>query len=98
MRGINRIIISGNVTADGNFHTMQDGSLVCSFGIASDRHTRGDIITAFTRVNVYIENLAKICQQRLRKGCYVLVEGELMNRSGTHEELTEIRAREILFL
>ena len=98
MRGINRVVISGNVATDTNFHTMHDGVLACSFMLASDRHTRGDVITAFVRINVYIDQLAKICQQKLLKGGYVIVEGELMNRDGIHGELTEVRAREIVFV
>jgi len=96
MRGINRVVISGNVHGDGNFATLRDGSR--AFTIASDRHTCGDVITAHVRINCYIDGLIDMIEQKLRKGDYVIVEGELMNRPGVNEELTEIRAREIVFV
>lgn len=97
MRGINKVVISGNVAATAHFNELR-GGLVCSFPIISDRYTRGDIISAFVRINVYIDNLARICRDKVVKGGYVIVEGELMNRDGVHEELTEVRAREIVFV
>ena len=50
------------------------------------------------KVNVYVENLIRICKSKLTKGRYVIVEGELMNREGQYGELTEVRAREVLFV
>jgi single-stranded DNA-binding protein len=98
MRGINRVIISGNVTGEANFSTLGNGTRASSFTLASDRHSRGDVITAYVRINVYIDALTDMIRERLRKGDYVIVEGELMNRNGIQEELTEVRAREIVFL
>lgn len=93
MRGINRVIISGNVSEDIQFATTVSGTerTLCTFYLASDRHAQGAVVTAWVKVNVYIEALVNLCQQRLRKGAYVIVEGELMNRG-------EVRAREIIFL
>lgn len=98
MRGLNRVVVSGNVSGDINYGTLPDGTKVLSFSVASDRHTSGDTVTAWVRVNVYIEALVEICQDRLRKSGYVLVEGELMNRDGRHGKLTEVRARDIIFV
>jgi len=50
------------------------------------------------KVNVYVEALVKLCRLRLQKGCYIIVEGELMNRNTPSGRLTEVRAWEILFL
>jgi single-stranded DNA-binding protein len=66
--------------------------------LASDRFISGDKITVWVKVNVYIEPLVKACRAKLTKGGYVIVAGELMNRDGRHGELTEVRAREIVFL
>ena len=98
MRGINRVTLAGNVTGDINSGTMRNGTRVCSFSLACDRHNRGEIITAFVRVNCYIDALTELVQTRLQKGDYVIIDGELMNRDGKMEELTEVRAREIVFL
>ena len=99
MRGINRVIISGNVGAQIAFAGTGSGVAACSFFIASDRHSSGGaVISAWVKINVYGDNFVRICRSRLQKGCYVLVEGELMNRDGQLGELVEVRAREILFL
>lgn len=98
MRGINKVIISGNVAGNIHFAEIPGGSAALSFSVASDRKANGSTITAWVKINVYQEALVRICQTRLLKGGYVLVEGELMNRDGQHGELTEVRAREIIFL
>jgi single-stranded DNA-binding protein len=93
MRGINKVIVSGNVSEDVQF-VQTSGSreqTLCTFHVASDRHTQGQVVTAWVKVNVYIEALVKLCKTRMKKGVYVLVEGELMNRG-------EVRARELIFL
>lgn len=99
MRGLNKVIISGNVTGAIEFGRTGKGDEVCGFHMASDRHTSGgSIVTAFVKVNVYPDGLVRICKGKLIKGVYVLVEGELMNRDGQHGGLTEVRAKEIIFL
>ena len=100
MRGINRVVISGNVAGSAiNYRRTDGGSSALSFRIASDRHDlSGDVVTAWVKVNVYIEQLIKVCEQKLKGGGYVIVEGELMNRDGQRGQLTEVRAWEIVFI
>lgn len=98
MRGINRVIVSGNVGDRVTYGETRSGVLACSFAIASDRYDGRDIVTAWVRANVYGDDLVRLCKERLVKGCYLLIEGELMNRDGKFGELTEIRARDIVFL
>lgn len=97
MRGVNRVVVSGNVSGDITFGALSDGTNAMSFSVASDRHTNGEVVTAWVRVNVYIDSLVEMCRSRLKKSGYVLVEGELMNREGRHGKLTEVRARDIIF-
>lgn len=96
MRGVNSVILSGNV-GQVNFASLNSGADVLTFTIASDRFGGGDKITVWVKVNVYVDNLVRICKSKLIKGSYVIVEGELMNREGQHGELTEVRAREVIF-
>lgn len=98
MRGINKTVISGNVARDINFDTLPDGAPVLSFMIASDRHASGTTVTAWVKVNVYIDVLVEQCRTHLGCGGYVIVSGELMNRDGRHGKLTEVRAKEIVFV
>ena len=97
MRGVNNVVLSGNV-GQINFSSMGNGADVLTFTVASDRYGNGEKITVWVKVNVYVENLIRICKSKLLKGGYVIVEGELMNREGQHGELTEVRAREVLFV
>lgn len=66
--------------------------------VCDRRRAEGGVVTAWVKVNVYIESLIKTCRKMLNCGGYVIVEGELMNREGKYEQLTEVRAREIIFL
>ena len=98
MRGLNKTIISGNVSGDINFSELPNRDPALSFSLASDRRAGdGGQVTVWVRVYVYIIPLIDICRKRLKKGGYVLIDGELMNREGVHGKLTEIRAREIIF-
>jgi len=98
MRGINKTVISGNVSREINYGEMPDGSTALSFTMASDRPANGVVITAWVKINVYIDTLVDQCRQHLGCGGYVIVEGELMNRDGRHGKLTEVRAKEIVFV
>lgn len=96
MKGVNKVLVSGNVTSDINFSRTRSGLEVCSFVVCSERS--GGTYRAYPKINVYLEKLVEMCRSRLSKGTYVIVEGELMNRDGRSEELTEVRARDIVFI
>lgn len=96
MRGVNRVVISGNVTDKIAYSSTGNGVPTCTFVLASDRYTRDSVVTAWVKINVY-GKLVEVCRTRLVKGRYVLVEGELMNRDGRLGELTEVRAKEVIF-
>jgi len=98
MRGINKVVLSGNVGSSIKFSETSKGVQACSFQIASDRYTRGKIVTAWVKINVYRRDLVRVCDTKLEEGCYVIVEGELMNRNSENfKELVEVRALELIF-
>lgn len=96
MRGLNHIIISGNVSKVwyGETHA---GVLACGFNLASNQHSARGVRTVWIKVNVY-GDFVNVCKTRLVKGLYVLVDGELMVRDGQCCELVEVRAREVIFV
>lgn len=100
MRGINETQQSGNVSGPIQFGETRGGDAACSFILAVDRNNAH---ATFVRVNVY-GPLVSVCKQKLHKGAYVIVIGELMNRlrSGGNEDssttLTEIRSRDVVFV
>lgn len=96
-KGINKVFLAGNVLDNIEYGKVGNGSEALTFQIASDRKSASGVVTAYVKVNVYVEGLIRICKLKLIKGCYVVVEGELMNREGRHGDLLEVRAREIIF-
>lgn len=99
MRGINKVIVSGNTSDSAHYHSTDNGTPCATFKLASDRRgiNRGEVITTWVKINVYNEALVSLCEKRLKKGVYVIVEGELMTRKAAHGEVIEVRARELIF-
>ena len=98
MRGLNRTILSGNVQDKITYGSTRVGAGCCSFVVASSRTGQGQqVITTYVKVNAYGDGLVRLCRARLKKGVYILIEGELMNRDGVLGDLTEVRARELVF-
>lgn len=98
MRGLNRVIISGHVQERITYGTTGSDTTACSFTIASSRSGQGRNVVAYVKINVYGDGIVRLCRARLRGGGYVMVEGELMNRDGVLGDLTEVRARELIFV
>ena len=94
MRGHNRVWLSGNVGGKIVKSTTSDGNPACSFMLASNQVGRE---ATWVRINCFGELVTKI-QDKLKKGAYFSVEGELMNRQGKYGELTEVRAKDIVFI
>lgn len=98
MRGINRVVFAGHVSDRMTFGRTGNGLDVCTFILASERPSNRGTLTACVKINVYIADLVAECRRKLEKGCYVLVEGELMNRDSPSGRATELRAWEVSFL
>jgi len=94
-RGINSWDGSGVVAGDVSFGSTKSDDLACNFRIVIEgAHNH----VSYFRVNAYGQN-AKFCQMRgLQKGDYVVICGELMNRAGREEILTEIRCKSIVII
>lgn len=94
MRGINRWTGSGNV-GDVIFGKTRNDTSACSFMLATEKAQNEPV---WVRINVYGQ-LAAICGSKLNKGDYVMVDGELMNRSSKvdSDKMVEIRCMDIVF-
>ncbi len=108
MRSINKVIIIGNLTRDPVMKMTQSGQPVATFGVATNRQwmTRDNqkhMSTEFHEVVAWAK-LAEICDQYIRKGNLVYIEGYLKTRSweGTEGEgkryRTEIVIQDIIML
>lgn len=107
-RGINKVILVGNLGRDPEIRYTQGGDPIASFSVATsdswkDRNT-GDTRenTEWHRV-VMFRGLAKVAEDWLRKGQQVYIEGRLRTRkwqdqSGQDRWTTEIVANEMQML
>lgn len=106
-RGLNKVMIIGNLGGDPEMRYTPGGKPVTSFSVAVSRGWRtseGERREATEWFNVVSwGNLAEICNQHLRKGSYVYIEGRLQTRSwddaeGTRHFRTELVANEMIIL
>lgn len=108
MRGINKVIIIGNLGADPEARQFQNGGSVTSISIATseqwtDKQTgEKKEATEWHRVSLF-NRLGEIAAQFLRKGSKVYIEGSLRTRKytdpqGQERYITEIRAEQMQML
>lgn len=108
------IIIVGNLGRDPEMRYNQDGTPVTSINVATNKSYKDSVgsqnqITKWFRVAVWGAQ-AEACNQYLRKGSKVLVEGELqadpktgcpriwIDKSGNSQASFEVRAKSVKFL
>jgi single-strand DNA-binding protein len=107
-RGINKVILIGNLGADPDARMSQQGSAITNLNIATDESykdkTSGQLVpkTEWHRV-VMFNRLAEIAKDYLRKGSKVYIEGKLQTRkwqdqNGQDRYTTEIVATELQML
>ena len=98
---VNKVILIGNLGADPEIRTTQNGAKVVNMRIATSENWRDRNSgerrerTEWHNVVVWSEGLAKIAEQYLRKGSKVYLEGQLQTRkwqdqSGQDRYTTEV--------
>lgn len=93
----------GRLARDVDTRTTQSGKTVSRFTIAVDRrkHVEGQPSADFLNCVAW-GKMAEFCQNYLRKGTKILLEGQLQSRSyealdGSKRYVTEVVARDIEF-
>jgi single-strand DNA-binding protein len=98
---VNKVILVGNLGADPEIRSLNSGDRVANLRIATSETWRDRSSgerkekTEWHRVVVFNENIVKVCENYLRKGAKVYVEGALQTRkyqdnSGAERFSTEI--------
>jgi single-strand DNA-binding protein len=83
---VNKVILIGNLGADPEVRSFQNGGQVCNLSVATSERWRdkasGEMRekTEWHRVAIFNENLVRLAQQYLRKGSKVYLEGQLETR------------------
>ncbi|NGP53293.1 single-stranded DNA-binding protein [Thioalkalivibrio sp. XN8] len=107
-RGINKVILVGNLGADPESRTTPGGLTVTNFNVATSDRRRdkqsGDWVeeTEWHRI-VMFDKLAETAREYLRKGSQVYIEGKIQTRKWQDKEgqdryTTEIIARDMQML
>lgn len=104
---LNRVLLIGNLTRDPELRYIPSGQAVTTFTVAVNRtYTAGTgerkEETSFIRVVVWARR-AEVCNEYLRKGSPVFVEGRLQSRTweaqdGTKRSSIEVVASNVQFL
>lgn len=107
MRCVNKVILIGNLTRDPELRQTTNGQSVVTFGLATNREwmtkdNRKQQSTEFHELVAWAK-LGEICNQYLKKGKLVYVEGYLKTRSkllpdGTKKFRTEIVVQDMIML
>ncbi|MDQ7039427.1 MAG: single-stranded DNA-binding protein [Rhodothermus sp.] len=106
-RSINKVILVGNLGQDPELRYTPSGTAVCNMRLATNevyRDAEGNLVERTEWHNLVAwGRLAEICNQYLRKGSKVYVEGSLQTRSwedrdGNTRYTTEIKLREMVML
>lgn len=106
-RGINKVILIGNLGQDPELRYTGSGTPVCNLRLATTdvyKDREGQLVekTEWHSI-VFWSRLAEICGQYLRKGSKIYVEGSLQTRSwedrdGNTRYKTEVRGASMLML
>lgn len=107
LKGVNKVILIGNLTKDPVFKNTTNGSGVTTFTIATNRSWKTESGEQREEVDyhriVCWRKLAELSYQYLHKGDPVYVEGRISYRKYTDEQgvdkyITEINTSELNFL
>lgn len=106
-RGLNKVMLIGNLGKDPEMKYTPQGTAVTTFSMAVSRSRKspdGQLIdeTEWFRVVAW-ERLAETCNEFLRKGSKVYIEGRLQTRKwtaqdGQERQMVEVVANEMLLL
>jgi single-strand DNA-binding protein len=95
MAGYNKIVLVGNLTRDPEMRVISSGSGVTKFALAVNRRTKQGDETMFIDIVAW-ERLGEICNQYLKKGALVLIEGRLSIRSYDDKDGVKRKAVEVV--
>jgi len=100
---VNKVILIGNLGNDPEIRSMQSGDRVCNLSIATSESWKDKATgerkerTEWHRVVIFNQGLMTVCENYLKKGSKVYIEGQLETRSwdqdGQKKYTTEVVLR-----
>ena len=82
---LNKVMLIGNLGADPEVRSFQNGGKVCNLRIATsenwkDREGQRQERTEWHTVAIFSEGLVNVCERFVKKGSKVCIEGQLQTR------------------
>lgn len=101
MAGVNKVILVGNLGADPETRSLNNGGNVCNFSLATseswkDRDGNRQERTEWHRIVSFNEGLNSVIQNYLRKGSKVYLEGQIQTRKWTDQSGADRYSTEIV--
>ena len=101
MAGVNKVILVGNLGADPESRSLNNGGEVVNMRVATsenwkDRDGNRQERTEWHRVAIFNQNLAKVAKNYLRKGSKVYLEGQIQTRKWTDQSGQERYSTEVV--
>ncbi len=100
---VNKVILIGNLGTDPEIRAMQSGDKVCNLSIATSESWKDKTTgekrenTQWHKVVVFNQGIMTVCENYLKKGSKVYIEGQLETRSweqdGQKKYTTEVVLR-----
>jgi single-strand DNA-binding protein len=100
MQSVNKVILIGNLTRDPELKHTEGKKPVCTFGLATNRSWTTKVGNVqeepeFHRIVAW-DKLAETCNQYLRKGRKVYVEGRIQSHTYTSQDGIEKTSVEVV--
>lgn len=99
---VNKVILIGSLGKDPEIRTLNSGDRVANLRLATSESWRDKATgerkekTEWHQVTIFNENVVKVCENYLRKGSTVYVEGALATRKYTDQQGVEKYTTEIV--
>ncbi|MEM6626851.1 MAG: single-stranded DNA-binding protein [Pseudomonadota bacterium] len=99
---VNKVILVGNLGRDPEVRQLPSGGQVCNLSVATSENWRDKGSgerrekTEWHRVVIFSEGLVRVCEQYLRKGSKVYLEGQLETRKWTDQSGQEKYSTEVV--
>ena len=101
MAGVNKVILVGNLGADPEARSLNNGGEVVNMRVATsetwkDREGQRQERTEWHNVVIFNENLGRVAKSYLRKGSKVYLEGQIQTRKWTDQSGNDRYTTEIV--
>src|SRR5947209_15137580 len=101
MAGVNKVVLVGNLGADPEARSLNNGGEVVNMRVATsenwkDRDGNRQERTEWHQVVIFNENLGRVAKSYLRKGSKVYLEGQIQTRKWTDKDGNDRYSTEIV--